>query len=458
MPVNHVLLETIELTQSAASVTFDNIPQTGYTDLKIVISGRGTRAEVQSNWLVSFNGSTAADYSARVVEGTGTGSSTFNYARFIGSVPAASATASIFGNIELLIPNYTSNKYKSYSSDAVTEHNSSLAFVHFVAGIWAITSAISSITISSDSSDNFLANSTFSLYGIAATGTTPTIAPKAQGGNIVANDGTYWYHAFLSSGTFTPTIPLTCDYLVIAGGGGGGRDWFAGGGGGAGGLRSTVTATGGGGSLESALSLISQSYSVTVGAGGSGGGVGGGGNGTDSTFSTITSTGGGGGGGNNNDGSSSGVGVAGKTGGSGGGGGSFGASGARTVGQGFAGGSSSSEGGAGGGGAGVAGSSTSSGNGANGGNGVLISSFSTATSTGVSGYYAGGGAGAGNARTFGPVGATGGLGGGGNSPGQAGTGQTDAIASTGSGGYGGNGNRGPGSGASGIVIIRYAMA
>ncbi len=35
MPNNYVLLERTELAASAASVTFANIPQTGYTDLKI---------------------------------------------------------------------------------------------------------------------------------------------------------------------------------------------------------------------------------------------------------------------------------------------------------------------------------------------------------------------------------------------------------------------------------------
>jgi hypothetical protein len=195
MAGNHVLLETIELTQSAASVTFDNIPQSGYTDLKVVASGRGTRSEVQSNWLVSFNGSTT-NFTARFLEGTGSGASSGSYARFIGAVPAANATASTFGNLELYIPNYLSNVYKSYSTDAVTENNATLAFTNLIAGLWSDTSAINSITISSGSSDNFVANSTFSLYGVADVNTTPVTAPLATGGNIVGNDGTYWYHAF----------------------------------------------------------------------------------------------------------------------------------------------------------------------------------------------------------------------------------------------------------------------
>ena len=44
---------------------------------------------------------------------------------------------------------------------------------------------------------------------------------KATGGTITT-DGTYWFHTFTSSGTFTPTQSLTADMVVVAGGGGGG--------------------------------------------------------------------------------------------------------------------------------------------------------------------------------------------------------------------------------------------
>ena len=44
MPVNHVLLERIQLSADTASVLIDNIPQTGYTDLKLVATARSTRS------------------------------------------------------------------------------------------------------------------------------------------------------------------------------------------------------------------------------------------------------------------------------------------------------------------------------------------------------------------------------------------------------------------------------
>jgi hypothetical protein len=447
---NYVLLERIELNASAASITFANIPQTGYTDLKVVVSARdSSTADAAGNlYNISFNGSTTT-YTNILLYGDGASAGSASvYTRMAGeaTTSATGSTANTFGNGEIYIPNYTSANYKSWSSEGVAERNATNAYAALNAGLWSTTSAITSVAISPNSG-SWVANSTFSLYGLAAVGTTPAIAPKASGGNIIDYDGTYWIHTFLTSGTFTPQTGLSCDYLVVAGGGGGGR---TGGGGGAGGLRSTVTATGGGGSLESALSVASgTAYTVTVGAGGAGttssaAGV----SGSNSVFSTVTSTGGGG----------SGIGdtAAGQTGGSGGGGGyNLRAGGSGTANQGYAGGaggagnSASNTQGGGGGGAGAVGSAgtTSPNKGGNGGNGVA------AAISGTSVTYAGGGGGG----SWNGTDSTGGTGGGGigrGSSAAAGNGTTNLGGGGGDAGYtssyGTSGN-----GGSGIVIIRY---
>jgi hypothetical protein len=460
MPVNHVLLETIELSQSAASVTFDNIPQTGYSGLKIVMSARST-ATFGNNFYdtyLTING-TNVTWRDILGQGSGTVTSRNDTTSFptLG-VTSSQATASTFGNVEIYIPNYNSTSTnKSISMDSVSESNGTQAAAQLSAGLYASNTAITSITITPYNSPtgSFVQYSTFSLYGIAATGTTPVTAPKAQGGNIVANDGTYWYHAFLASGTFIPLTSLSCDYLVVAGGGGGG--YGHGGGGGGGGLRSTVTATGGGGSIETALALSATSYTVTVGAGGASGATTSlrASNGSNSTFSTVTSTGGGGGGSRLTE-------ITGAAGGSGGGGSLGGTGGAGTTNQGYAGGGSvSTNPGSGGGGAGGIGATaiTVAGVGANGGAGVTISAFATPTSTGVSSAYAGGGGGGANGgggSSTSNGSATGGGGGGGTTVGTAGT------SNTGGGGGGGafanNTQQVGAAGGSGIVIIRYAMA
>jgi len=448
MPENYVLLERTELNASAASVTFANIPQSGYTDLKIVISSRQSVSEASGGYYydVTFNGTSAnrSGLFLRNHNGTVT-SSTYT---LWGLSNPSDYTANTFSSCELYIPNYTSSNFKSASLDSVNENNATGIRQVLATGLWSNTAAITSVTLT-PGAGTFDANSTFSLYGIAALGTTPAIAPKASGGNRIDYDGTYWIHTFTSSGTFTPQTGLTCDYLVVAGGAGGGQHptGAGAGGGGAGGLRSTVTATGGGGALESALLLSSATnYTVTIGAGGAAGSSSAGTNGVNSVFATITSTGGGGGDRGNNAGSSTG-----SNGGSGGGSGS--ATTTRTAGiaspsgQGYAGGVGAQQptnyGGAGGGGAGAVGSNGGAAGGA-GGNGVATVISGTSTT------YAGGGGGA--------TSGAGGSGGGGTGGSGGGTGQTAGGTNTGGGGGAGYGSGIAAAGGSGIVIIRYPAA
>jgi len=455
MPANYVLLEKITVgAAGASSVTFSGIPQTGYTDLVVKMSARGTDSAARVVPYLQFNGSTSSYSAIRLYgqDSSTTGSAANEggtNAIYSNRMPAAGATANTFGNMEFYIPNYTSSNYKSNSSESATENNSSTNWnLSMVAGLWSNTAAITSITVTPDAG-SFAQYSTFYLYGVAKLGTTPVIVPYATGGDTIMTDGTYWYHTFISSGTFTPASgkTLTCDYLVVAGGAAGGANKGAGGG--AGGLRSTVTATGGGGSLESALSLGASAYTVTVGAGGARNTSSSGNNGSNSVFSTITSTGGGAGG--SNLGTSNGA-----TGGSGGGGGGGATStgGVGTANQGFAGGigvTGTYDSGGGGGGAsavGQPGLNTLAGGGGDGGNGVATSI------SGSSVTYGGGG---GGGDSFGTGFGLGGTGGGGNggAPNVAGT---SGTANTGgAGGGAGDNSATAGNGGSGIVIVRYAV-
>jgi hypothetical protein len=458
MPANYVLLERIELNASAASVTFSNIPQTGYTDLKVVYSARSN--DNVNGWnltRVQFNtDTTAGNYNYRVLGGFGSTVYSGYGTQAVGYTTAGGRTANTFGNGEIYIPNYLGSTQKSYSGESVTEGNgSTYEILGFHTALWSGTAAINQIILSLDNSASFVQYSTFSLYGLAAVGSTPSSGPKATGGNVTT-DGTYWYHTFLASGTFTPQASLSCDYLVVAGGASGGSTNQTSGGGGAGGLRSTVTATGGGGSLESALSLASTGYTVTVGAGGAAVAellTRNGNNGNNSTFGSIEAVGGGAGGG-----SAYSSALGGSSGGSGGGGGAgeisgAGTGGAGTANQGYAGGngvqgSNTGSSGGGGGSGGVGANATNNQTGGAGGAGVAVSI------SGSSVTYAGGGGGGGN--TTGGAGGSGGGGTGGQLSGGVGRSGTNATANTGSGG-GGSRTGNSGAGGSGIVIIRYAI-
>ena len=444
MANTYTLIEGKTLASNTANITFSSIPQT-YTDLKIVVSCRTNRADVKDYIAVRPNGSTSND-SSRTLSGDGTSaSSDTESAVIVVTTTGGTATASVFGNADIYIPNYTSSNYKSISMDGVAENNATESRIQLSAGLWSDTAAITSITLVPFIGTLFSQYSTATLYGIGDV--TASKFAKATGG-LITYDSTYVYHTFTSSGIFTPNTALTADYLVVAGGGGGGGS--QGGGGGAGGLRCTVGATGGGGTLESALSLTATAYTVTVGAGGNGG-TSAGSNGSNSVFGSITSTGGGGGGyyGSPN-------GFAGSSGGSGGGGGNAesgtaGAGGAGTSNQGYAGGAGGVRSGTyptsgGGGGAGAVGQAgAQSADSADGGIGVAT------TISGLSTYYAGGGGGwiSNVPYTGAGIGGTGGGGNGGNT-----SGATAGTANTGGGGGGINGTTG-GAGGSGIVIVRY---
>ena len=440
MPNTYTLLEQITVgAAGASSVTFNSIPQTGYTDLVIKVSARTayTAGSYGDGLNISFNSSTTG-YTYRQLQGyDSTAASANGSTQLTGLIPddAAAQTVNVFSNNEIYIPNYTSANNKSYSVDNVVEKNGTTNWVlSMFAGLWSNTAAITSIGLTSSNASTFKQFSTFSLYGVSALGTTPTKAPKATGGSIIQTDGTYWYHAFLSSGFFTPATALSCDVLVVGGGGAGGVSFGAGG--------------GAGGVFYATSQAVTTAQTVTIGAGGVTPSVGpNAANGTDSTFGSLTAGKGGGSGGVNA--------TVGNAGGSGGGGGGFtpAAGGASTqtstggTGYGFAGSTSNSSAAGGGGGAGGAAAAPVGTVGGAGGAGTsLFSAWGSVTGTGknVSGtyYFAGGGTGNGT--------------GGGATPGAGGTAvSTSGTPNTGAGAGGDN----PGTtGGSGIVIVRYLAA
>ena len=438
----YVALDKVTVGTATPSITFTSIPQ-GYTDLVLIINA-GTSDASEQDCLIRVNGDTGSNYSATYLYGTGSSAASGRNANQTESTAGYPIRPTLISTLIVQFPNYSNTTtYKNWLGRA----NSADSMVYTHISLWRNTNAINTILLYPSNSKNFLAGSTFSLYGIAATNTA-----KATGGTISYGADGYTYHTFLSTGTFTPLQSLTADCLVVAGGGGGGSD--SAGGGGAGGYRSST-----------GISLTSTPYSVTVGSGGTGStnaSVSAGGSGTDSVFSTITSAGGGGGGSRNATYRN------GISGGSGGGacntsGGTAGSGNTPSTSpsQGSNGGSSSNNGGAGGGGAtavGGGGSGFDEG-GAGGAGSNSLATWATNTGTGVSGYYAGGGGGGSYSTTRdGGAGGAGGGGAGGNGSSQSApySGTAGTVNTGGGGGGSARGNTIGANGGSGIVIIRYA--
>jgi hypothetical protein len=152
-------------------VTFSAVPST-YTDLVLRISVRTDEtATAFSTILLTFNGSSASNYSRTFLRGNGVGTvssqrtsnaANVNLAQASDAVDAASNT---FGNGEIYIPNYTVTANKPLSAFTVQEDNSTTAFIAATAGLRSVTDAITSLTLTASAS-NFVSGSSFYLYGI----------------------------------------------------------------------------------------------------------------------------------------------------------------------------------------------------------------------------------------------------------------------------------------------------
>ena len=163
------LITSTTLSSSASSVTFSSIPST-YTDLCIKGSVRTDRVNTVDLIDMLINSNSSSVYSYTFLSGNGTSatsgsgsSGTIGYGPW---VDADSSTSSTFGSFEIYIPSYTASQNKPYSIFPVTENNATYGLTRPVAGLFSSTTAISSISFTSNAANNFLAGSTFQLYGI----------------------------------------------------------------------------------------------------------------------------------------------------------------------------------------------------------------------------------------------------------------------------------------------------
>lgn len=169
MANTYTLIASNTLGSSAASVTFSSIPST-YTDLVLKFSVRSNQANVARNYFLQLNGSSSNVYSSTILQGDGSSAISIRYSdetagiRGTNGMPGTSATSDTFSNSEIYIPNYTSTTNKPISLFGVTENNATESYIDPTAGLVRITSAITSITLTT--SDNFVSGSSFFLYGI----------------------------------------------------------------------------------------------------------------------------------------------------------------------------------------------------------------------------------------------------------------------------------------------------
>lgn len=167
MAATYELIASTTLGSAAGTVSLSSIPAT-YDDICVIASVRDTWTGGQYNAiLVRPNGATT-NLSCRALYGTGSSAASLTNASNIYAWSNSSgATADTFASIEFYFPNYAGAANKSVSISGVTENNSATSnLLYATAGLWASTTAISSVDFVSDSSRTFATGSSFYLYGV----------------------------------------------------------------------------------------------------------------------------------------------------------------------------------------------------------------------------------------------------------------------------------------------------
>lgn len=170
MPATYEPIATTTLGATAGFIDFTSIPST-YTDLRIVLIARSNNAASTDSQQIYFNGA-VGNCSWTRLSGDGTsatstrGTST-NQIVVTDALPAASATAGIFGFITFDIFSYASTSVnKTVLATSSTDRNGA-GKSDITVGLYRLTTAITSLRISPVTAD-FISGTTATLYGIKA--------------------------------------------------------------------------------------------------------------------------------------------------------------------------------------------------------------------------------------------------------------------------------------------------
>lgn len=169
MANTYVNLATTTLGSEQATVTFSSISQT-YTDLVIRASLRVNQGGTFGGFIIKAMDANTLYSWTRLWGGGNAGtssnktSSASDWTQVSGeSVNASSSTATTFSTHEFYFPSYAGSLNKVATFQNFTETNGLNAYISTYAALVRSTSAITSITFSSN---GFVAGSTFYLYGI----------------------------------------------------------------------------------------------------------------------------------------------------------------------------------------------------------------------------------------------------------------------------------------------------
>ena len=166
------LLSSQTLTSPAATITFSAIPQ-GYRNLEIVAVGRNDSASSgDDSAYMQANGDTGPNYGRQYLYSSGTsatGAGQYSISNpGIALFPNGGAVASMQGQQHIDILGYSGTAFNKTAMATGTDFNSTTPASmtsYQIAWYWANTAPITSLTLQFPDGANFVAGSSFQLYG-----------------------------------------------------------------------------------------------------------------------------------------------------------------------------------------------------------------------------------------------------------------------------------------------------
>ena len=152
----------------AASADFTSIVGT-YQHLQVRYLARGTFSGNEIAVRMRLNSDTGNNYARHLIEGEGTTASAFGTSSgnlmALGSIPAATGTASAFGAGVIDLLDYANTSKYTTSRTLNGQDRNGSGTINLASSLWMNTAVVTSITLFADSG-NLAQYSSFALYGI----------------------------------------------------------------------------------------------------------------------------------------------------------------------------------------------------------------------------------------------------------------------------------------------------
>lgn len=171
-PFHMVKLGESALSGTSTLITFASIPGS-FRALLLIIQARGDDAGTTINVVLELNDDTGANYDTQSVSSVGTtpsGNETIGTASpTVATISAGGAAASAVGSVNVFFPNYAGTTFhktwEGTNFGKIGTTPGSAMFAALGGGLWRNTAAITKLELK-PSAGNFIAGSSFSLYGI----------------------------------------------------------------------------------------------------------------------------------------------------------------------------------------------------------------------------------------------------------------------------------------------------